>query len=245
MNWTTRLRLRLKLLKVAALSNRQAQARLESARAKDLHPRQRLVDASVRARHRLRLRRSQVREAQRHVKNTARAPRVDVIAISPNRSSRRGVKPRLIVLHITVSHNRPGLTDVKAIASYFKDPNTRASSHIVNDSEGNSARCVPDEHAAWTQAAYNPRALSIEQIEFSNERTARQWTKENRPQLDNTALWVAHWSKKYGIPLTRSITHGVCQHSELGRAGGGHSDCGPGYPIGYVLAKARELNGIA
>jgi hypothetical protein len=33
----------------------------------------------------------------------------------------------------------------------------------------------------------------------------------------------------------------VCQHSDLGAAGGGHHDCGPGYPFDRVLAMARDL----
>lgn len=157
-----------------------------------------------------------------------------------NHSSRNGVKPKLIVLHITVSHNRPGLGDIDAILNYFDQPSSGASSHIVNDREGHDARCVYDRDKAWTCAAYNSLSLNIEQIEYSSARTRQQWLSESRKQLDNTALWIAYWSKKYDIPITHSTRHGVCQHFELGAAGGGHSDCGPGYPMDYVLRKARE-----
>lgn len=157
-----------------------------------------------------------------------------------NHSSRGGVKPKLIVLHITVSHNRPGLSDIDAILSYFDNPASGASSHIINDREGNDARCVLDRDKAWTCAAYNSLSLNIEQIEYSSRRTRKQWLDESRKQLDNTAFWIARWSKKYDIPIKHSTRHGVCQHFELGAAGGGHSDCGPGYPMDYVLDKARQ-----
>jgi hypothetical protein len=241
MTWKQRLQVRLGLHKTAAQKYTAAQEALEKARRKDLHPRMRLVLARDQALHTLRLRRSQVAEARRHIKTPVAEPKVEITRLSPNCSSRRGAKPRLIVLHITVSHNRPGLGDLSDMVAYLSRPDVQASSTIVNDAEGNDARLVPDHLKPWTQAAFNPMSLSIEQIEYSDKRTRQEWLDGNRRQLDNTAAWVAHWSKKYGIPIARSTTFGVCQHSELGAAGGGHSDCGPGYPIDYVLEKARKL----
>jgi len=160
------------------------------------------------------------------------------LTIIGNHSSRGGVRPRLIVLHITVSHNRPGLSDVRAIAEFFG--RVDASSHIVNDREGHDCRCVRDVDKAWTQAAYNPQALSIEQVEME-VKSRQRWLKESKPQLDNSAAWVANWSHKYGIPLRRSTTRGVCQHRDLGAAGGGHIDCAPDYPLDYVLNEATAI----
>jgi hypothetical protein len=37
--------------------------------------------------------------------------------------------------------------------------------------------------------------------------------------------------------------HGVCQHVDLGAAGGGHHDCGSAYPFEAVLAMARDRAG--
>lgn len=241
MSWAQRLKTRLGLEKQAKAEHVKAQEALEKARRADLHPRQRLVLARDRAADKLRLRRSQVSEAKRHVKVPVTQPKVERTRNSPNKSSRQGSKPKLIVLHITVSHNRPGLADLDGMLDYLSRPGVQASSHIVNDAEGHDGRLVADEYKAWTQAAYNPVALSIEQIEYSDKRPRSVWLKENARQLDNTAKWVAYWSVKYGIPLTRSTRHGVCQHSDLGRAGGGHSDCGAGYPIDVVLNKARAL----
>lgn len=161
--------------------------------------------------------------------------------LTPNFSSRGGMKPRLIVLHITVSHNTEGLADIDSILSWFAQQKAQASSHIVNDAEGNDARCVLDANKAWTCAAFNSVSLNIEQIEFSSTRTREQWMSENKRQLDNTAAWVAKWSVAYDIPLVHSTTKGVCQHMELGAAGGGHSDCGNAYPLDYVLAQAKKF----
>lgn len=239
--WKAKLAIREDLEATAKSEHTKAQHALELARAQDLHPREALVNARDAASAKLKLRRAQVAEAKKVIarhQNDVTVPKPDMTIISPCQSSRGGVKPRLIVLHITVSHNRPGSGDVKAIADYFGRLSTQASSHIINDAEGNDCRCVPDAAKAWTQAAYNPQSLSIEQVEYSDKPRA-QWLKDNAKGLENTALWVAYWSVKYGIPLRLSTSSGVCQHRDLGAAGGGHVDCGPGFPIDVVVEKAK------
>jgi hypothetical protein len=166
--------------------------------------------------------------------NVERKP--EIVANVSNQSSRNGRKPRIIVLHTTEGHNRPGLSDLQGLVSMFDNPATQASSHIGNDAEGNDARMVPDDRKAWTQAQFNPIALSIEQIGFAADSGSM-----SQKQLANTAAWIAHWSRKYDIPIRHSTTHGVCQHRDLGAAGGGHSDCGPAYPFNKVLSMAKEL----
>lgn len=238
--WKAKLAIREDLEDAAKDEHTKAQHALELARAQDLHPRQALINARDAASAKLKKRRGQVAVAEKIVARHSggSVPKADFTQISPCQSGRGGVKPRLIVLHITVSHNRPGNSDVKAIANYFGQRSTQASSHIINDAEGNDCRCVPDEAKAWTQAAYNPQSLSIEQVEYADKPRAR-WLTENAKGLENTAQWVAYWSVKYGIPLKQSTVSGVCQHRDLGSAGGGHVDCGPGYPIDVVIEKAR------
>lgn len=162
-------------------------------------------------------------------------PRPEITANVVNQSSRNGVKPRIIVLHTTEGHNRPGLSDLHGLVSFFDNPSSQVSSHVANDADGNDARIVPDERKAFTQAAFNSVALSIEQIGSASQ------TNFPEAQLRNTARWIAHWSKKFGIPITHSTSHGVCQHRDLGSAGGGHHDCGPHYPLTRVLAMARSM----
>ena len=213
-----------------------AQDAYERARRLDLPTAQKLRNALSKARSRV-LRADKLhRWAERRLRRIK--PLNPELTIIGNHSSRGGVRPRIIVLHITVSHNRPGLSDVRAIAEFFG--RVDASSHIINDREGHDCRCVRDVDKAWTQAAYNPQALSIEQVEME-VKSRQRWLKESKPQLNNTAAWVAYWSHKYGIPLQHSTKHGVCQHRDLGAAGGGHIDCSPDFPLDYVLAEARAI----
>ena len=119
---------------------------------------------------------------------------------------------------------------------------------MINDREGNDARLVADERAAWTQGRFNQRSLSIEQIAFARF-SREQWMENRRPQLMNTASWVAYWSARYGIPIQRGRTSGcdvvrdgVVTHEQLG-CGNTHSDPGNGYPIELVLELAIDMRG--
>jgi hypothetical protein len=165
-------------------------------------------------------------------------PSVDITHISPCHSSRFGRKPKLIVLHATVSHNELGLRDLRALGNFFGLPSTRASAHVATDAEGNSGRYVLDRDKAWHCAWYNSPSLGIEQVWYPGD----HWGSE---QIRETARWVAHWSAKYGIPIRVGKTFGgivtlpgVVTHKSLGRLGGGHTDP-PNYPIKTMLAKAR------
>jgi N-acetyl-anhydromuramyl-L-alanine amidase AmpD len=153
----------------------------------------------------------------------------------PNQSARAVSVPRLIVLHTTESSQAAGVADLRAIGAWFSNPRAQASSHVCVDGDGNSAQFVPDARKAWAQAAYNSVALSIEQIGRASQ------AEFPEAQLEKTAQYVAYWSRKYGIPIVRSTSHGVCQHADLGAAGGGHHDCGSKYPFAKVLALARTM----
>jgi N-acetyl-anhydromuramyl-L-alanine amidase AmpD len=179
--------------------------------------------------------------------------RPDYVRIVGNQSSRQGVRPELIVLHLTtgprgtkVVRDLPGLRDLATLRAYFDDPRTQVSSHVANDADGNDARYVPDRRKAWTQVAFNSVGLSIEQIGSTAYRR-RNWLVNRLPQLEDTARWIAHWHRRWGIPIRRAVVSGatvvepgVATHKQLGRPGGNHSDPGPNYPFGYVLRLARS-----
>lgn len=174
---------------------------------------------------------------------TIHAPKLhpEVTHISPNRSSRNGQRIRLLVVHITVSLNQPGLTDIDNVMAWLSRPSTEASAHIVNDREGFDGRLVADVDKAWACAAYNAVSLNIEQVENDVNRSRSAWLNGSKAQLLNTAAWLAKWSVTYNVPLRHSTRLGVCQHRELGAAGGGHQDCGAGYPLDVVIHKARAM----
>lgn len=157
-----------------------------------------------------------------------------------NYSSRRGVKPRLFVLHYTVSPNRPGWQDVNAITSLFDRASFQASSHYIVDNEGHCAYIVRESDKAWTQAAFNPVSISVEVINSGRESTyagTAGLAKLARVVSDSTARWQ--------IPLRRGrvtgctvAAGGIVDHATLGGCGGGHADITP-FSTQTVIAAAR------
>jgi hypothetical protein len=167
-------------------------------------------------------------------------PHVNYTEWSPNKSSRGGAHPTLIVIHATVSHNVRGLGDIKAIGEFFSHSSTQASSHVCTDNEGHSARYVRDSDKAWHCAGYNRMSLGIEQI-----LPGTSGAEVTRDLYRETARWVARWSKMYGIPIRKGAVSGgtvtrsgVVRHSELGSIGGGHSDPGR-YDMDAMMSLAR------
>lgn len=173
-------------------------------------------------------------------------PSVDVTNISPHKSNRLTWPPRLIVVHSTEGHNRPGVDDLESLGEWFSNPAAQVSCHVATDAEGFSGRYVYDKDKAWHCAKYNSAALGIEQIGFSSQGS---WPTA---QLKETAKWIAYWSKAYGIPIRRAwvargvvVRSGVARHSSLGSAGGNHDDPGKAYDLHRVLDYARwyKVNG--
>jgi N-acetyl-anhydromuramyl-L-alanine amidase AmpD len=230
--WKRRYRARLKL-------RHAARQELLEATAASTSERQRLTDRKIlreqqtdQARKRIVLREQQIdAKLSQRVREPLCRVRLDVAC----QSSRNGTKPRLIVLHDTEGANLPGIADLEGLGAYFDRITTQASSHVATDAEGNSARYVPDNRKAWHCASYNSVSLGVEQIGYASQKT---WPA---PQLEATSRWCAYWAKEYGIPLVHSTGSGVCRHSDLGTAGGGHRDPGAAYPFDDVLARARVL----
>lgn len=171
-------------------------------------------------------------------------PNVIVRQISPNQSDRSVTAPNLIVIHSTESHDVPrSAQDLRSVAAWFNNPAAQASSHVIVDADGNSARCVTDDKKAWTCVNFNSVSLNIEQIGFASFGRLK-WRARWR-EIRESARWIARWSRKYGIPIRKgevsgsSVTRsGVTTHAALGQAGGGHVDPGP-YPLRRVLILAR------
>jgi len=157
---------------------------------------------------------------------------------SPNYSSRGGASVRLIVLHTA-----EGARTIESLGSFFQG-NVSASSHVGADDKVNTVgEYVKRGNKAWTQAEFNPVAVSMELCAFAAWSTD-EWNRHPN-MLDNCAKWIAEESAQFGIPITRlspsqaqGSGRGVCQHSDLGTRGGGHHDCGPGFPMDYVLTLA-------
>lgn len=163
-----------------------------------------------------------------------------------NKSNRGGVRPRLFVLHYTVSANRSGWGDVDAITSLFDRASFQASSHYVVDAEGNCSYIVKESDKAWTQASYNPVSLSVEIIN-----TGREGRLVDAAGLSRLGQVVSDATKRWDIPLQTAkvsgctvVRPGVIDHRSLGACGGGHTDIAP-YAVAPVLAAAQAARGGA
>lgn len=163
---------------------------------------------------------------------------------SPNYSSRGGAAVRLIVLHTA-----EGATTIESLGNFFASSSAAASSQVgIDDKAGVIGEYVKRQNKAWTQANANPVCISAELCAFAKW-SAAEWNK-HPAMLDNTARWIAEESAATGIPITRlnaqqaqGSGRGVCQHNDLGSWGGGHWDCGSGFPMDSVLTKARAYAG--
>lgn len=157
-----------------------------------------------------------------------------------NYSSRNGGHPVLLVAHDTESPNAPGLADVQAIAAWFNNPVSQASSNYTTDADGNTLLMVPDTEKAWTQAWFNPWAVSDEMIGHA---TQTAWPDT---QLRAVAQIFAVEAHKWGIPIQIGavsgcaiVRPGIVDHAMLGQCGGGHHDNGPAFPLAHFVALVR------
>jgi hypothetical protein len=159
---------------------------------------------------------------------------------SPNYSSRGGSSVRLIVLHTA-----EGARTIESLGNFFKG-NVQASSHVGADDKVNTiGEYVKRPNKAWTCAEFNPVAIQIELCGFASWST-NEWRNNHANMLDNCAKWIAEEAAYFGLPITKLNSsqaqgsgRGVCQHVDLGSRGGGHHDCGSGFPMDYVLDLAR------
>jgi hypothetical protein len=176
-------------------------------------------------------------------------PTPDYRKIVRNQSSRNGQRILLMVIHSTEGTNAPGVSDLVALGGWFDNAASHVSSHGAVDAAGNSARYVEDDRKAWTCAAFNGRSLNLEII--AKAAFSREWWLSHRRGLREAARWLALWNKRHGVPLRKGAVSGrvvtrtgIVRHSELGAAGGGHRDPGPGFPLAYVLEKARYYRSL-
>jgi hypothetical protein len=159
---------------------------------------------------------------------------------SPNYSSRGGATVRLVVLHTA-----EGSKTIESLGNYFASSSSGVSSQVgIDDKPNTVGEYVRREYKSWTQASFNPVATSAELCGFAAW-SAAEWNNNHAVMLENTAKWVAEECAHFGLPIValtpsqaQSGGRGVCQHIDLGSAGGGHVDCGSGFPYAQVLEMA-------
>jgi hypothetical protein len=99
---------------------------------------------------------------------------------------------------------------------------------------------------AWTASNANPVSVQTELCAFAKW-SHDEWMRHPN-MLENCARWIAEEADYFDLPITKlndsqaqGSGRGVCQHENLGSWGGGHWDCGSGFPIDYVLDMARGM----
>ncbi len=168
----------------------------------------------------------------------------------------------LIVLHETVSHDRPGISDITAPAAFLDS--TGLEIHGIIDMEAHSGWCYDRraiyDHAASGSGMVNTRSIGFEQVSDipmlpTNKERIDAWrpTGPRRQQLNKVAEWCAWLSFSEDIPLVFSdgSKPGITSHwnvSETFLGGDGPWDCKPKhlgghYPILYVINKAKQIAG--
>jgi len=162
---------------------------------------------------------------------------------SPNYSGRGGSAVRLVVLHTA-----EGATTIESLGGYFGNPSSQVSSHTgIDDTPGVIGEYVHRDQKAWCQANANPYSVCAEMCAFAAW-TLDEWN-QHPTMLQNCADWIAEECAAFGIPITRLTaaqaqdgrSKGVCQHVDLGTAGGGHWDCGTSFPMDKVMQMAGGI----
>jgi N-acetylmuramoyl-L-alanine amidase len=172
--------------------------------------------------------------------------KVDHTHITKHQSSREGARIHGLVLHTTEGSDHPDgdpPEDLVQLGSIFDGE--EASAHLGVNVEGKFGRYVDDSAKAWAVCNFNSVTLSLEQIGFAAFDRGT-WFKKRHAQLHGAAEFLAYGHSHYGVPLRQGKAangaierEGVFQHRDLGISGSGHSDCGDGYPIAYVILLAR------
>jgi len=160
---------------------------------------------------------------------------------SPCYHGRQDSGVRLIVLHTA-----EGATTIESLGNFFSNYGNQVSSHTgADDKRGKIGEYVTRGNAAWTQANFNNAAVAMELCGFANW-SRSTWLNQHENMLRNAADWIAEEAKKFGIPLTalndsqaQGGGRGVCEHINLGAGGGGHVDCGGGFPMDQVMQWAK------
>jgi len=155
----------------------------------------------------------------------------------------------VIVLHTAEIPETPDAAE--RIARYFQTTSREVSAHYCVDNNS-IVQCVKEKDVAWTAPGNNWNGIQIEQSGFARQTKADWNDAHSKALLERTARLIAEISKRYAIPIVpldaadlRADRRGVTTHVAVSRAWrrSNHWDPGPNFPLGKVLARAKELRG--
>lgn len=158
--------------------------------------------------------------------------------------TRKASQLRLIVMHSTESTG-----SAANVASYFQSPSSGGSTQVVVGEDG-CFRCVGDLETPAGAPGANLDGLHIEVVGRAAW-TRAEWLQNAPRALVEAARVLAYWSKTYKIPLAELDVaavkdprrRGVVTHKTISQAfkQSDHVDPGPGFPLDWVLARARMM----
>lgn len=168
-----------------------------------------------------------------------------------------------VVLHETVSTNRPGLTDIKSVTDYLVHGEAGLGIHGLTDADGNIAWALGlgravlyhTDSTGARQGRANTRSIGIEQISrvmldaSTNAKRLKIWLGMQK-EIDATARLLAaicHAHPQIPLKTSNGGQPGITTHWNVTRfygVPGGHSDCWPVnyggyYPLSAVIQRAK------
>lgn len=149
-----------------------------------------------------------------------------------------------VVLHSMEAPNKPETAE--GVGHFFANlpSSNKASAHVGADMNS-LCRYVSDDDIAYGAPPRNSDGLHLELAGFARY-LAGDWQQPQMMAMIQLAVpQVREWCDRYGIPqqyrdaaALRRGERGITTHNEVSRAWGvsTHTDPGPGFPIGYLLA---------
>lgn len=143
-------------------------------------------------------------------------------------SSRQGSPVRMVVLHTWGVHDYEH-ESIDGVVAYFRDLSHEVSSHLIyageqSEQAGRCCQVVRLKDKAWTEAAFNRVAVSIECSD-------RIWLGLDLYGLYRVARMTGWLLHKFNLPplyLKGAAVlegRGFTRHADLGVNGGGHPLC--------------------
>lgn len=162
-----------------------------------------------------------------------------------NYSSRHGAPIDLGVIHWTGSPITAGDSGGLSIVRWFDTSSAQASSNYITDQGGRCWYVVPETQKAWTQAAANPWAVSVEIVNPGVLPLFR-----SNAGRDAVIRLIRGWHKRWHIPYRIGrvnsncvpIRSGFLAHRDLGPCGGGHPDVGLPSFVPTLVKEAASLD---
>jgi hypothetical protein len=171
---------------------------------------------------------------------------------SPNYSSRGGSAVRLITLHTS-----EGAQTNQSLWNFISQASAQVSYSISVDNV-NANECfeyVSRGNKPWSQANFNPVGVTgcfCTPSGASSGWSRDTWIKNMDRGISSMAAWVAEEARHFGIPIValspsqaQGSGRGVCMHRDLGPGGSNHHDCGSGFPMDLLIARAKGGGGSA